>query len=173
MSLTGYSPEEIKEMSMVEVAYELMVETKQPFTYGDLINKVAEIKEMSQEEVLERISYLYTDLNIDGRFTSIGENRWGLRSWYKYENPEEEVTQTVKRNKAAKSTDEEDEFLVDEEDEYEDLGDQLDELASEEDGLDDDDDDSVDFEEELEDFDEDAKDLDEDEELEVDEEELL
>lgn len=172
LSLKGYSPEEIKEMSMVEVAYELMVDTKQPFTYGDLVSQVAEIKEMSKEEVMERISYLYTDLNIDGRFISLGENRWGLRSWYPFEQADEEVTQTVRRKKA-KVVEDEDEFVDEDDDlvdEYEDLEDELDELASEEDSLEEE---NVDFDD-LDGFEEDDdKDLEEGEELESEEEDLL
>lgn len=175
VSLKGYSPEEIKEASMVEIAFELMKEKKQPFTYGDLVKQVAEIKAMPQEEVMERISYLYTDLNIDGRFISLGENRWGLRSWYPFEQADEEVTQTVRRKKAKKEIEDEDDFIEDEDDlvdEYEDLEDELDELANDEDSEEDDDEDE-DIEEDLDEFDDtdDKEDLDED--LDSDDEDLL
>ncbi|QOY37265.1 DNA-directed RNA polymerase subunit delta [Anaerobacillus isosaccharinicus] len=176
MTLNEYTPEEIKEMSMVEIAFELMQDEKQPFVYGDLVKRVAEIKGMSENEVLDRIAYLYTDLNVDGRFICLGENRWGLRTWYPYEQAEEEVTQTVKRKKAKKKGDDDDlDTDLDEDfddleeeldDEFEDLEDELDELVSDED-----DDEDVDID--LDDDDVDADDEEEPELEEDDEDDLL
>lgn len=176
MTLNEYTPEEIKEMSMVEIAYDLMKDEKQPFVYGDLVKRIAEIKGMSENEVMDRISYLYTDLNVDGRFICLGDNRWGLRTWYPYEQAEEEVTQTVKRKKAKKKGDDDDldidldedfDDLEDElDDEFEDLEDELDELVSDED-----DDDDVDID--LDDDDVDPDDEDEPELEEDDEDDLL
>ena len=42
---------------------------------------IAEIKaaaEMSEQELKTRIAQFYTDINIDGRFLTIGDNHWGL-----------------------------------------------------------------------------------------------
>ncbi len=142
LTLNDYTPEEISEMSMVEIAYELMRNEKQPFVFGDLVKHVAEIKGLSEEQVMDRISYLYTDLNIDGRFIALGENRWGLRTWYPYEQAEEEVTQTVRRKKVKRTDDDEeldieldedfDDLDEDLDDDYEDLEDELDDLVSDE-----------------------------------------
>lgn len=142
MALNEYKQEEIIEMSMIEIAFELMKEEKQPFAFGDLIKLIAEIKGLSESEVMDRISYLYTELNIDGRFITLGDNRWGLRTWYPYEQADEEVVQTVRRKKAKKNADDdeidveldEDFDVLDEEldDEYEDLEDELDELVNDE-----------------------------------------
>ncbi|WP_084787580.1 DNA-directed RNA polymerase subunit delta [Anaerobacillus alkalidiazotrophicus] len=178
MTLDNYKPEEIKEMSMIEITYELMKAQKQPFEFSELVKKVAEIREMSEEEVMERVSYLYTDLNIDGRFISLGDNRWGLRTWYPYEQAEEEVTQTVRRKKAKKVDEDDldveldedfDDFDEEVDDEFEDLEDELDELVSEEDESDEDFDLDLD-----EDSDEDEEDADiEEEDFEEDEDDTL
>ncbi|MCT8140074.1 DNA-directed RNA polymerase subunit delta [Anaerobacillus sp. CMMVII] len=178
MTLNEYTPEEIKEMSMVEISYELMKSEKQPFLYGDLVKRVAEIKGMSESEVMDRISYLYTDLNVDGRFICLGENRWGLRTWYPYEQADEEITPTVRRKKAKKVDDDDLDIDLDEDfddleedldDEFEDLEDELDELVSEEN---EDEDFDLDLDEEDEDAVDDA-DEDLDGELEDEEDELL
>lgn len=178
LTLDNYKPEEIKEMSMIEITYELMKAQKQPFEFSELVKKVAEIREMSEEEVMERVSYLYTDLNIDGRFISLGDNRWGLRTWYPYEQAEEEVTQTVRRKKAKKVDEDDldveldedfDDFDEEVDDEFEDLEDELDELVSEEDESDEDFDLDLD-----EDSDEDEEDADiEEEDFEEDEDDTL
>ncbi|BAB07512.1 DNA-directed RNA polymerase subunit delta [Halalkalibacterium halodurans] len=136
MKLAELSKEEIQELSMVEVAYLVMKETKEPFNYQDLLKKVAELKGMSEEQMLDRIGYLYTDLNIDGRFVTLGDNRWGLRSWYPLEQVEEEITGPTKKKakaKAEEEVDELDENIEVFDDEFEDLEDELDELAESED----------------------------------------
>ncbi|WP_084034750.1 DNA-directed RNA polymerase subunit delta [Anaerobacillus alkalilacustris] len=178
MTLDNYKPEEIKEMSMIEITYELMKAQKQPFEFSELVKKVGEIREMSEEEVMERVSYLYTDLNIDGRFISLGDNRWGLRTWYPYEQADEEVTQTVRRKKAKKVDEDDldveldedfDDFEEEVDDEFEDLEDELDELVSDEDESDEDFDLDLD-----EDSDEDEEDAElEEEEFEEDEDGIL
>ncbi|MFC0561118.1 DNA-directed RNA polymerase subunit delta [Halalkalibacter alkalisediminis] len=166
MSLQAMDQEELLEMSMVEIAYEIMKESKQPFDYYDLVKQVAAMKQMSEEQLNERIAYLYTDMNIDGRFHSLGDNRWGLKSWYPLEQSEEEITTPVKPKKKAKAelddVDTLDDDFEDYEDEYEDLEDELDELSNDEDDLDEDEDD-FDDKEDLDGIDaDDEEDADED-----------
>lgn len=176
VTFSNLSNEEIQEMSLVEIAYELMKQEKQPFLFHDLVKRAAEIKGISKEVVAERISYLYTDLNVDGRFISLGENRWGLRTWYPYEQAEEEVTQTVKRKKSKRVDDDEEDLEIeldedfddlDEEldDEFEDIEDELDDLISEEDEESEDFD--LDLDEEETEEEEIEDDLEEDEEEEI------
>lgn len=152
MSITKYSPEEIAEMSMIEVAYQLMEQNdKNPINYYDLLKKVAELKGLSQEEIEERIAQFYTDLNIDGRFICLGENMWGLKHWYPYDQIDDDISQSTPKKKKKKKK------AIDDFD----LDDEFDE------DLDDLDDEDFDDEEEIEEDD----DLDEDdEEFEVDEE---
>ncbi|WP_231687033.1 DNA-directed RNA polymerase subunit delta [Bacillus sp. JCM 19034] len=94
------SNEEMNELSMVEVAFEIMKKDRKPYNFYDLMDEVAAAKKMTKEQVEERISNLYTDLNIDGRFHSLGDNTWGLKSWYALEQAEEEITTPVKKKKA-------------------------------------------------------------------------
>ncbi|GAE27883.1 DNA-directed RNA polymerase delta subunit [Halalkalibacter wakoensis JCM 9140] len=157
MNLQELPKDEIQEMSMVEIAFEIMKEERNPYDYYDLVKKVAEIKEMPQEEVNERIANLYTDMNIDGRFHSLGDNRWGLKSWYPLEQAEEEITTPVKPRKKAKASVEDVDTLDDDfenyEDEFEDLEDELDEIGNDDD-LDEDEEDDTDFDDSANDIDE-------------------
>lgn len=114
MSLNQYSTEQIKQLSMIELAYESMATNKQPIAFKDLVQEVSRLLELTEEQVRERLSQFYTDLNIDGRFLTLGENRWGLRSWYPYDQIEDEtVHQTAKpKKKRSKKAVDEDEDVV-------------------------------------------------------------
>ncbi|WP_413377848.1 DNA-directed RNA polymerase subunit delta [Alkalihalobacillus sp. 1P02AB] len=138
LKIADMRKEDLAEYAMVELAYLLMHEKNAAYEYYELLNEVASLKGMSKAEVKERMSFLYTDLNIDGRFLTLGDNRWGLRSWYPLEQVEEEITSSVakpKKKAKALALDEDDDLLDEdfEEDEFEDLEDELDELSQEED----------------------------------------
>ncbi|MGD6794056.1 DNA-directed RNA polymerase subunit delta [Metabacillus indicus] len=180
MSISQYSKDQLKELSMVEVAYDLMTEKKKPYVFMDLVKEISQIIGLTKSQVEDKISQFYTDLNIDGRYICVGENTWGLRSWYPYEQIEEEVVPVAKpkKKKAKKAVDElelEDFDEVDEEElEYDDIEEYEDDT---DDDLEDDDleDDAEEIDEviEEEDFDLDEEELDEDldEDLEEEEEE--
>ena len=76
------SEERAKEMPMVDLAFEILKAANTPFYYRDLMQEIAKIKGISDEEVMEVIAQLYTEINIDGRFACVGNNLWGLKRWY-------------------------------------------------------------------------------------------
>lgn len=184
MSLQQLSKEDLREMSFIELAHQYLDENKQAIAFQDLVEELAKILDLSMDEVRSRMVQFYTDLNIDGRFISLGENRWGLRTWYPYEQIDEEVTAPVKakKKKAKKVVDEDDEDLLDDEDlDYDDLDDfddeddlteDDDEVEDEDfDDLDEDDDEVFEDDELIGEDDYDLDDEDEEEEEELDEEE--
>ncbi|MGE8204988.1 DNA-directed RNA polymerase subunit delta [Heyndrickxia sp. NPDC080065] len=175
MSLQQLSKEDLHEMSLIELAHQYLEENKQAISFTDLVDEIANLIGLSKDEIRSRMVQFYTDLNIDGRFISLGENRWGLRTWYPYDQIDEEVTAPVKsKKKKAKKVveEEEDEFIEEEDLDYDDLDDfedeedliEDDEEIDEDDfeDIDDDDDDEVFEDEEL--IGEDDYDLDEDDE---------
>ncbi|MFC0272441.1 DNA-directed RNA polymerase subunit delta [Metabacillus herbersteinensis] len=171
MGLKQYSKEQIKELAMVEVAYEIFTEKKKPIIFKDLVNDISKILGLSKEQVANKISQFYTDVNIDGRFICVGENTWGLRIWYPYDQIEEEVVPVAKpKKKKSKKVVEEDLDLngfddVEEDDldydDHDDLDDDDDDLT---DDLDDDDDDDDLDDDDIEDLDDDLLDDDDEEE---------
>ncbi|HEE9033126.1 TPA: DNA-directed RNA polymerase subunit delta [Bacillus cereus] len=163
MDFKQYSPEELKECSMIEVVHSVLGDKKQATTFNELVQEIAQVLGLSQEQVNAKIAQFYTDLNIDGRFINLGENRWGLRSWYPYEQIDEEILPQPKPKKKRKVEEdgfddyiEEDDFddadvSEDEDDDVEDLDKVLEEEDGDDDDLDDLDEDDDDFaEEELE-----------------------
>lgn len=148
---------------MIEVVHSVLGDKKQATTFNELVQEIAQVLGLSQEQVNAKIAQFYTDLNIDGRFINLGENRWGLRSWYPYEQIDEEILPQPKPKKKRKVEEdgfddyiEEDDFddadvIEDEDDDVEDLDKVLEEEDGDDDDLDDLDEDDDDFaEEELE-----------------------
>ncbi|WP_144614910.1 DNA-directed RNA polymerase subunit delta [Bacillus cereus] len=165
MNFKQYSPEELKECSMIEVVHSVLGDKKQATTFNELVQEIAQVLGLSQEQVNAKLAQFYTDLNIDGRFINLGENRWGLRSWYPYEQIDEEILPQPKPKKKRKVEEdgfddyiEEDEDFDDADGNEEDVED-LDKVLEDEDGDDDD----------LDDLDEDEDDDFAEEELEYDE----
>ncbi|MFB4163341.1 DNA-directed RNA polymerase subunit delta [Alteribacillus sp. JSM 102045] len=133
MSISDYNEEQIEEMSAVELAHILLGDEKNPYDYQKLINRIADLKNLSPEEKKNRRIKLFTAMNLDGRFVHLGENHWGLREWYTLDQSDEDLSSTVKAPKKSKA-DDFDEFEDDFEDEdLEDIEDELDELSQEED----------------------------------------
>ncbi|MBT2661480.1 DNA-directed RNA polymerase subunit delta [Bacillus sp. ISL-45] len=172
MSLSQYSKEELQEMSLIEVAFEILKEKKQAITFQELMTEIKSILKLDEADINEKMVQFYTDINIDGRFMSQGEGRWGLRVWYPVDQIEEDNVTTVKpKKKKSKKAVDEDDLDLDEFDEIdeEDLDfDDIDEFDE------DDDDDALDEDDDEEEFDEDLEDTDDfedDDELLKDEEE--
>ncbi|PGM98504.1 DNA-directed RNA polymerase subunit delta [Bacillus cereus] len=179
MNFKQYSPEELKECSMIEVVHSVLGDKRQATTFNELVQEIAQVLGLSQEQVNAKLAQFYTDLNIDGRFINLGENRWGLRSWYPYEQIDEEILPQPKPKKKRKvEEDGFDDYIEEDEDEFgdaegnadeEDVED-LDKVLEEEDADDDDEDDDLDdLEEDDEDFAEEELEYDETEEEEEEE----
>ncbi|MTV82953.1 DNA-directed RNA polymerase subunit delta [Secundilactobacillus folii] len=77
------------ELSMIEVAHAILAQRGDAMPFVDLANEVQAYLGDSDEEIRERLSQFYTDLNIDGSFISLGDNLWGLRTWYPFESIDE------------------------------------------------------------------------------------
>lgn len=77
---------DMTQMSMVDVAYELMLKKKKEVEFSKLFKEVSEIKGFTLEEAEEKESLFYTNITMDGRFITVGENRWDLRERHKFES---------------------------------------------------------------------------------------
>ena len=108
MKLRELSREELIEESFVYLTYALLAETHETKTYAEIVEEIEKLLDLSKADMKSRLVQFYTDMNIDGRFLILGENRWGLREWYPVEQIEEESAPTVKaRKKKAKVSDDE------------------------------------------------------------------
>lgn len=169
------SVEKAKEMPMVDLAFLVLKEANSPYYYRDLMQEIAKIKGFTEEQMMEVIAQLYTEINVDGRFACVGNNLWGLKRWYPVDNKSDDGMGSVKRPKIINDDDddleedvfpeEEDSFISDEED-FDSYDEDREEVDSEdeEDGEfyddDEDSDDNDEIDEELDEEDEEFDDAD-------------
>ena len=92
MEIKAFEGVNREELSMIEVAHAILEERGEIIDFSDLVNQIQNYLGKSDSMIREELSQFYTDLNIDGSFISLGENRWGLRSWYPIDSIDEEVS---------------------------------------------------------------------------------
>lgn len=95
LRLTDLDGTNKNELSMIEVAHAIFEETGEVMDFNDLLIRVQDYLGMSEEDLEGRMTRFYTNLNVDGSFISLGENRWGLRSWYPIDSIDEEILSSI------------------------------------------------------------------------------
>jgi len=108
-----FSDEKAREMPMVDLAFEILKATNEPSYYRDLMQEIAKIKSFSDDEVMQVIAQLYTEINIDGRFACVGKNLWGLKRWYPVDKSEDGIGNTQRPRIINDEDDDEDYFSED------------------------------------------------------------
>lgn len=79
------------ELSMIEVAHAILEQHGDVMDFSDLVNQIQTYLGKTDGDIRDALAQFYTDLNIDGSFISLGDNRWGLRSWYAIDSIDEEL----------------------------------------------------------------------------------
>lgn len=173
LSLQELPTENLEERSFIDAAHSIFKNKKEVLTFKELLDKVASSLQLTEEQARARMVQFYTDLNIDGRFMALGENRWGLRAWYPIDQIDEEVVPSVKTKKKKGKKAKEEVFLEDDDLEYDDI----DELDDEDDLENEEEEEEEEFEEELEEdeeeFDDDDEEILDDDEFELESEDEL
>ena len=90
------------ELSMVEVAHAILEAKNEVLDFNQLLVEIQEYMELSDEALEARMARFYTDLNIDGSFISLGDNRWGLRAWYPIDSIDEEIATSMEDEEVKK-----------------------------------------------------------------------
>ena len=91
MGVADFKDVDRNELSMIEVAHAILEDRGERMAFADIVNEVQKYLNKSDEEIRQRLPQFYTDMNTDGRFISMGENVWALRTWFKFEAVDEEV----------------------------------------------------------------------------------
>ena len=111
----------IMEKSMLDVAYEIVSQRTEPITFKELVAQIVAELNLSEEECAKRISRFYTNLMLDGRFVTLGENTWDLRSRNKFEKVHIDMNDVYKDEDEDEENEDEDEDFNDEDSSEDDL----------------------------------------------------
>ncbi|AOV08854.1 DNA-directed RNA polymerase subunit delta [Sporosarcina ureilytica] len=136
--------EQLAEESMIDIAYAVLAEGGESLTLRQLMDEVRKLNGVTVRAMAEKLPRVNTDINIDGRFLSIDDIRWGLREWYPVDQLEAESAPVVRARRKKKSSDDDDEDedyvevdedgfdIIDEEEDDEDIDEDVDEDIEEE-----------------------------------------
>lgn len=93
MELEVFAGQEKSELSMIEVARAILEERgrDKEMYFSDMVNEIQVYLGKTDAEIRESLPFFYSDLNSDGSFIPLGDNRWGLRSWYAIDEIDEEI----------------------------------------------------------------------------------
>lgn len=75
-----------EEMSMLDIAYGILEKAPKQLYFHDLYQEICDKKGLSEDEREAHMSSFYTNIILDGRFITLGENTWDLRKKHKFEN---------------------------------------------------------------------------------------
>ena len=159
--------EQLAEESNIDIAYAVLAEKGEHLTLRQLMDEVRKLNGVTVRGMADNLHRVNTDINIDGRFLSIDDIRWGLREWFPVEQLEVETAPVVRARRKRRKTAAVGEDDEDDDEELEEVdADGFDKIDLDEDDADDDDEvEVVEGADVVEEVDEDL--LDEDDEEEV------
>lgn len=138
MDIKKMSKEDLEEMSMVDIAFQLMKDSKRTKIINQLFDQVSELQGLTETQKQNKIGDFYTNISTDKRFIVLGGSRVDLKTKHSVKkikvnvDDEEDVENFVEEDEEL----DDEEAIEDEEDEYNSVVDDDDE-----DLLDDDEDD--------------------------------
>ena len=71
--------------SLLDYAFDCISQSKEPVNFKDLWAYVVKESGIDEDLAARKISSFYTNLMLDGRFVTLGENEWDLRIRHKFE----------------------------------------------------------------------------------------
>ena len=73
------------EKSLLDHAFDYISSQKEPVPFPKIWEYVVSAAGLSEEEANAKVSRFYTNLMLDGRFVTLGENLWDLRSSHTFD----------------------------------------------------------------------------------------
>ena len=70
---------------MLDIAYDFLSSKSKAVTFKQIWAQVVKQKGLSEDEASNKVSGFYTSLLLDGRFVTLGENKWDLRSRHTFD----------------------------------------------------------------------------------------
>lgn len=112
-ALAATEKDKWQDVALVDISYEVLNQANKALHYREIFQEAARLKGLNDEELMELMPQVYTEMNLDGRFICISPGQWGLKKWYTSEAIEESVEALARR----RGIDDDDDFDIDEEEE--------------------------------------------------------
>ena len=71
--------------SLIEIAFEFVSKSKNPVHFDEIWAYVKKESGMSDEEATKKAGQFFTNVMLDGRFVTLGENEWDLRERHTFD----------------------------------------------------------------------------------------
>lgn len=71
--------------SLIEIAYEFIEGQQNPVPFSKIWEYVKATAGLSEEEASKKAGQFFTNMMLDGRFVTLGENEWDLRSRHTFD----------------------------------------------------------------------------------------
>ena len=71
--------------SLLDLAFDYLSQSNEQVAFKDLWAYVCEQAGLDEETANKKISPFYTNLKMDGRFVTLGENKWDLRTRHTFD----------------------------------------------------------------------------------------
>lgn len=110
MDIRDMTKEQLAEESMIDIAYAVLAEKGEHLTLRQLMDEVRKLNGVTVRAMADKLPRVNTDINIDGRFLSIDDIRWGLREWYPVDQLEVESAPVVRARRKKKASDDDDDL---------------------------------------------------------------
>ena len=77
----------MSEKSLLDYGFDVLSQSKEPKKFIDIFNEAVKLSglELSESDLRVRMSKFYTQLSLDGRFITLTDNNWDLRSRHVFE----------------------------------------------------------------------------------------
>jgi len=111
--------------SNLDVAYDLIVRSEGPVEFKAIWAEIIEVQGLDPIAARKLIGQFYTNLSLDGRFVTLGENVWDLRERQEYEKVHIDMNDVYRDIETTQEIDAEEEeynkiFEDEKDDEYDD-----------------------------------------------------
>ena len=99
----------MSDKSLLDLAYDYVKESKGSVTFKSLWKAVSKAKGYDELTANEKVSQFYTTLLLDGRFVTLGENKWDLRSRHTFDKVHIDMKDVYNEVEASDGDEEEEE----------------------------------------------------------------
>ena len=75
----------MSEKSNLDIAFDLIVNTGKEVSFKEIWEEVIRVQGYDEETAKRLMGQFYTNLSLDGRFVTLGDNKWDLRSRHTFD----------------------------------------------------------------------------------------